>query len=124
MNQEGQVFTAVQEDATSFCMDWPVVQGDSGQRDGGRTQGEIFVLDCGGVRVSDTPLTAANDDAADEALHSIGWVRCGAWQRDGFGRKSARVMAAGHASNAQQNRGHVRAGRLDSLVDETVLHLS
>jgi hypothetical protein len=124
MNQDGKVYTAVQEDATSFCMDWPVVQGDGGQRDGSKTQGEIFVLDCGGVRVGDTPLTASSDDAADQALHGIGWVRCGAWQRDGFGRKSAKVMAVGHDSNPEENRQHVRAGRLDSLVDETVLHLS
>jgi hypothetical protein len=122
MDQEGNVFIAVQEDATSFCMDWPVVQGDSGQRDGSRSKGEIFVLDRGGVRVSDTPLTASSDDAADEALRRIGWVRCGAWQRDGFGRKSARVMAMSR-SHSEQNRQHA-AGRIDSLVDETVLHLS
>ncbi len=124
MIEEGPVYTAVQEDATSFCMDWPVVQGDPGQRDGTPTQGEIFVLDRGGVRVSDTPLRVSSDAAADEALHRIGWVRCGAWQRDGFGRKSARVMAVGSASSAEENRRHIRSGRLDSLVDETVLHLS
>ncbi len=124
MIEEGPVFTAVQEDATSFCMDWPVVQGDGGHRDGAPRQGEIFVLDCGGVRVSDTPLRASSDDAADEALRHIGWVRCGAWQRDGFGRKSATVMAFGAASNVERNRQNVGTERLGSLIDETVLYLS
>lgn len=124
MYEEGQIFTAIQEDATSFCMDWPVVQGDASHRDGTQGPGEIFILDCGGVRVNNTRLSASSDDAADDALNRIGWVRCGAWQRDGFGRKSARVMAVGHASSGEENREHLRAGRLDSLVDETVLHLS
>lgn len=124
MIEEGPVFTAVQEDATSFCMDWPVVQGDGGHRDGAPRQGDIFVLDCGGVRVSDTPLRASSDDAADEALHRIGWVRRGAWRRDGFGRKSARVMGAGTASDAKRSRPDVGRERLGSLIDETVLHLS
>ncbi len=122
MDQESNVFIAVQEDATSFCMDWPVVQGDGGQRDGSRSKGEIFVLDRGGVRVSDTPLTASSDAAADAALRRIGWVRCGAWQRDGFGRKSARVMAA-RRPHSEENRQQ-GAGRLDSLIDDTVLYLS
>ena len=121
---EGQVYTAVQEDATSFCMDWPVVQGDSAQRDGVHGQGEIFVLDCRGLRVNNAPLKASGDDAADEALNRIGWARCGVWERDSFGRRSARVRTVRPASHAQSGRSHVRPGRLDSLVDETVLHLS
>jgi hypothetical protein len=55
MTDQSPVFTAVQEDATSFCMDWPVFQGNgSAER---QFRGAVFVLDCGGIRVSDTPMT-------------------------------------------------------------------
>ena len=124
MTDQSPVFTAVQEDATSFCMDWPVFQGNgSSER---QFRGAVFVLDCGGIRVSDTPMQAPNDDAADEALHEIGWVRCGNWQRDGFGRQSAPVMAVRVQAPAPRGDSwdDVRVERIGSLVDEAVFHLS
>lgn len=122
MTEASHVFTAVQEDATSFCMDWPVIQGNgSAER---QFNGAVFVLDCGGIPVSDTPMQAPNDDAADEALQRIGWVRCGNWQRDGFGRQTAPVMAVRASTARGDTWDDVRANRIGSLVDETVFHLS
>lgn len=124
MTDASPVFTAVQEDATSFCMDWPVFQGNgSAER---QFRGAVYILDRGGIRVSDTPMQAPNDDAADEALQRIGWVRCGHWQRDGFGRQSAEVMAVRSPTPTPRSDSwdDVRAQRIGSLVDETVFHLS
>lgn len=123
MTEESPAFTAIQEDATSFCMDWPVFQTNgSAER---QFRGAVFVLDCGGSRVSDTPMRAPNDEAADEALRRIGWTRCGSWQRDGFGRHSASVMAVPAAAPPRGDSWDaVRADRLGSLVDDTVLHLA
>ena len=54
MKQVDPVFMAVQEDATSFCMDWPVFETEgSGES---HFNGTVFVLDCAGSRIVDTPL--------------------------------------------------------------------
>ena len=98
MNEQRSAFTAVQEDATSFCMDWPVFE-PAGQR-AGRSAGTVFVLDGAGVRISDCPLTATNNRAADEALNLIGWTRSGAWHSDAFGRRAATVIAVGSLPGA------------------------
>ncbi len=84
-------FRAVQENATSFCMDWPVFESE----ESGETQfnGTVFVLDATGNKVSHHDWSAPSDKAADDALCHIGWTRTGPWETDGFGRHSAKVVA-------------------------------
>ncbi|HEY5839983.1 MAG TPA: hypothetical protein VIU87_00655 [Mycobacterium sp.] len=122
MSEPGPVFTAVQEDATAFCMDWPV-QTESAVDSS--FNGTVFVLDSQGCRVCDTRLPAASNRAADEALNRIGWTRCGAWHRDSFGRLAARVIAVGAAAATETARadGPSRA-RIGSLAEEAALHLA
>lgn len=121
MNKDVAVFTAVQEDATSFCMDWPVFEPDGARA--GQHAGQVFVLDGAGARMGDSPLTAVNNRSADEALNRIGWTRCGAWHLDGFGRRSASVIPVG-----AQTRGRrplpTTPIRIGSLADEACLHLA
>lgn len=121
MNEE-RAYTAVQEDATSFCMDWPVFEAD-GPRES-HFQGTVFVLDCHGSRVGDTPLQAPRNRSADEALNRIGWARCGAWHRDNFGRQAARVVAVGSPATVLPRQGHKSARHLGSLAEEASLHLA
>jgi hypothetical protein len=121
MNETAPVFTAVQEDATSFCMDWPVFEPGSARA--GKSAGTVFVLDADGVRMCDSPLTAANNRAADEALNRIGWTRCGAWHLDGFGRRCATVIAVGAPTRARRQPAGEPI-RIGSLADEACLHLA
>ena len=121
MTQEDPVFMAVQEDATSFCMDWPVFESENSTES--LFNGTVFVLDCNGSRISDTPLHAPSNMSADEALNRIGWARCGAWHRDGFGRQTARVIAvAARSAVLPMQRSQVEP--IESLVDEATLHLA
>lgn len=122
MNEENPVFTAVQEDATSFCMDWPVFEADRSRET--HFTGRVFVLDCGGSRICDTPLEAPSDQAADEALNRIGWARCGGWHRDTFGRQAAKVIAVGAAIPLQSAWERSSSGRIGSLAEEAALHLA
>lgn len=119
MNETGPMFTAVQEDAAAFCMDWPVFDAEGSRSAPG--SGTVFVLDCAGTRICDSPLTAPHNRAADEALNRIGWTRCGAWHRDSFGRRAASVIAVGSPVPAPWDGNQVRIG---SLVDEAPLHLA
>ena len=121
MTDDGRAFTAVQEDATSFCMDWPVFE--PGGTRGAQGGGSVFVLDSSGARMCDSPLTATNNRAADEALNRIGWTRCGAWHLDAFGRRSARVIAV-HAPAPVRLPGQNPSIRIESLADEACLHLA
>lgn len=124
MSETGPVFTAVQEDATAFCMDWPVQTAGSVDSS---FNGTVFVLDRQGARVCDTRLPAACNRTADEALNRIGWTRCGAWHRDTFGRLAARVIAVGLTSGAESpasagvSTSQVWIG---SLAEEAALHLA
>jgi|GEM_PF-1307638 len=114
-----QVFTAVQESATSFCMDWPVFEADPSHESGDR--GAVFVLDLSGSAISDAPLDAPGDQAADAALQQLGWRRCDGWTRDDFGRPAAQVIAlAAPTLIPQQAAG----GQLGSLAEEAALHLA
>jgi hypothetical protein len=121
MKEENPVFTAVQEDATSFCMDWPVFEADESREN--HFKGTVFVLDAGGSRICDAPLQAPSNRSADEALNRIGWTRCGAWHRDSFGRHAARVIAVGSSSSVRRpwDEPSVRIG---SLAEEAALHLA
>jgi hypothetical protein len=122
MSEPGPVFTAVQEDATAFCMDWPV-QTESAIDSS--FNGTVFVLDSQGCRVCDTRLQAASNRAADEALNRIGWTRCGAWHRDSFGRPAARVIAVGASAAADlADTGSTSPARIGSLAEEAALHLA
>lgn len=120
MDEAGAVFTAVQEDATAFCVDWPVFDADGSR---GTDSGTVFVLDVTGARICDAPLTAPHNRAADEALNRIGWTRCGAWHRDSFGRRAASVIAVGAAPPALPT-WESPAVRIRSLADEAPLHLA
>ena len=118
MTSQNHVFTAVREFATSFCMDWPVVGTEPSSESGG--QGALFVLDVSGLRIVDAPLTAPGDQAADAALHELGWRRCGGWTADDFGRPTAQVIAVGASTSIPRQAG--RDG-LGSLAEEATLHL-
>jgi len=125
MNDATPVFTAVQEDATSFCMDWPVqVEGSADNS----FNGMVFVLDCEGARVCDTRLLAPSNRSADESLNRIGWTRCGAWHRDTFGRLAARVIAVGATRPTESPSigpdGTTSRRRIGSLAEEAALHLA
>ena len=120
MKQE-PAFTAVQENPTSFCMDWPVFEAD-GTRDN-HFQGTVFVLDCQGALVGDAPLPAPRNRSADEALNRIGWVRSGAWHRDGFGRQVAKVESVRVSSFPRQAGVMDHRGSLGTLAEEAALHL-
>lgn len=124
MSEPNPVFTAVQEDATSFCMDWPV------QADGHADtafNGMVFVLDRQGSRVCDTRLLASSNRSADESLNRMGWTRCGAWHRDTFGRLAAKVIAVG-ASPAESSASvlptQAQPVRIGSLAEEASLHFA
>jgi len=122
MTQENPVFTAVQEDATSFCMDWPVFEADESRES--HFKGTVFVLDAAGSRICDAPLEAPSNRSADEALNRVGWTRCGAWHRDSFGRNAARVIAVGASSSIRQPwEGSAPTG-IGSLAEEAALHLA
>lgn len=121
MHDAGSVFTAVQEDATAFCVDWPVF--DAGGARSGPNSGTVFVLDGSGTRMCDAPLTAPNNRAADEALNRIGWTRCGAWHHDAFGRRAATVIAVGGQATVRPAWENP-AVRIGSLADEAPLHLA
>lgn len=121
MNVENPVFMAVQEDATSFCMDWPVFESD-GTGDN-HFRGMVFVLDCAGSRICDSPMEDHSNRSADEALNRIGWTRCGAWHRDTFGRQAAKVIALGASSPASEPWERSTGG-IGSLAEEAALHLS
>ena len=122
MNDRDPVFTAVQEDATSFCMDWPVFESDLSREN--QFKGTVFVLDNGGARIVDAPLESPRNHCADEALNRIGWTRCGAWHRDAFGRQVAKVTKiranAGARFPAQRTSGQ----GIGSLAEEAALHLA
>jgi hypothetical protein len=122
MNEDTSVFTAVQEDATSFCMDWPVFEADP-TRDV-RVNRTVFVLDGSGSRIGDAPLDAPGDHAADQALDRIGWMRCGGWHRDAFGRQTAQVLSVGATSAVRLPSQRSSAARIGSLAEEASLHLA
>ena len=120
MTDRNPVFTAVQENATSFLMDWPVMEADESH-----FEGTVFVLDETGSRISDTPLPAPGDRIADEALTRIGWSRVEGWHPDSFGRRTSRVAAAVRTSSVRQVVGlPEQRSRLGSLAEEASLHLS
>jgi len=121
MNEQNPVFTAVQEDATSFCMDWPVFEADESRES--QFKGTVFVLDAAGARICDAPLEAPSNRSADEALNRVGWTRCGAWHRDSFGRNAARVIAVG-ASSSNRPWERPAPARIVSLAEEAALHLA
>ena len=110
-------FRAVQENATAFCMDWPVFES----MEFGETHfnGTVFVLDATGNKVSHFDWSAPSDQAADEALGHIGWTRTGPWESDGFGRHSARVVAV-----AGREPIPLPAQRTVPLAEEAALHLA
>ena len=122
MNQQNPVFTAVQEDATSFCMDWPVFEADESRES--HFKGTVFVLDAAGSRIVDAPLEAPSNRSADEALNRIGWTRCGAWHRDSFGRHAARVIAVRSSSSIRQPWESSQSSGIGSLAEEAALHLA
>ena len=122
MNQQNPVFTAVQEDATSFCMDWPVFEADESRES--HFKGTVFVLDAAGSRICDAPLEAPSNRSADEALNRVGWTRCGAWHRDSFGRNAARVIAVGASSPTRPPWEGSAPTRIGSLAEEAALHLA
>src|SRR6478752_7600984 len=68
MNQKDPVFTAVQEDATSFCMDWPVFENDLSREN--QFKGTVFVLDSAGARIVDTPLESPHTHSAGRSRRS------------------------------------------------------
>jgi hypothetical protein len=125
MTEIDSEFTAVQEDPSSFAMDWPVIGSPEGSDEGG----SVFILDRMGRTVSFArldvvipPPDAASrrpDDAADGALEFIGWARRGPWVPDGFGRHTARVVAiAPHEPIPTQTRSSL------SLAEEAALHFA
>ncbi len=122
MNQENSVFTAVQEDATSFCMDWPVFEADESRES--QFKGTVFVLDSAGSRICDVPLEAPSNRSADEALNRVGWTRRGAWHRDSFGRHAARVIAVGALSPIGPQWERPGSAGIGSLAEEAALHLA
>ena len=91
MSDTSLEFRAVQESATSFCMDWPVFEAWESREI--RFDGTVFVLDSEGVKVSHSSWDSPSDESADDALVRIGWTRSGPWESDGFGRHTARVAA-------------------------------
>jgi hypothetical protein len=121
MTDEKPVFTAIQEDATSFVMDWPVIEADESHEI--RFNGTIFVLDGAGARIIDTPLAAPSDHKADEALSRIGWSRVESWHLDSFGRRMSRVTAVGAATGKLPEQ-RTSSAHLGSLAEEASLHLS
>lgn len=122
MTDDIPVFTAVQEDATSFVMDWPVIEADRSREI--RFKGTVFVLDGAGARIIDTPLAAPGDRTADEALSSIGWSRVEGWHLDSFGRRTSRVAAVEPPSSGRLPRQRSSATPLGSLAEEAAFHLS
>ena len=104
MNQKDPAFTAVQEDATSFCMDWPVFESDLSREN--QFKGTVFVLD------------------SAEALNRIGWTRCGAWHRDAFGRQIAKVIAVRANTGLRLPVQRTSTERIGSLAEEAALHLA
>ena len=121
-------FTAVQEDPSSFLMDWPVIESANETRTGG----SIFILDRLGRAVSSTRLdvriaprdqadapASGPDDAADGALQALGWSRRGPWVPDGFGRHTARVVAT-----AAQEPIPTQVRSSLSLAEEAAFHFA
>ncbi len=119
-------FTAVQEDPSSFLMDWPVIGPSNAET---RSGGSVFILDRMGRTVSSTRLDVVipapdaqggrSDDAADGALQTLGWSRRGPWVSDGFGRHTARVVAtAAHEPIPAQARSSL------SLAEEAAFHFA
>lgn len=108
-------FTAVRDDPSAFCMDWPVFDPES-TRTG--FQGRVFVLDPAGVRVADKPFDDPGDPAADRALRALGWTRTDEWHPDGFGRPTARVER-----RVAGDRGWLPVQPIASLAEEASLHL-
>jgi hypothetical protein len=121
MTEQNPVFTAIQEDATSFVMDWPVIEPDESHEI--HFKGTVFVLDGDGARIIDTPLATRGDRTADEALTSIGWSRTEGWHLDSFGRRMSRVAATA-TSPGQLPLQRASSARLGSLAEEASLHLS
>ena len=109
-------FRAIQENATSFCMDWPVFESAAGET---HFNGTVFVLDATGNKVSHHDWSAPSDQAADDALLHIGWRRSGPWETDGFGRHSARVVAI-----AAREPIPLPAQRTAPLAEEAALHFA
>ena len=110
-------FRAIQENATSFCMDWPVFESaGSGET---HFNGTVFVLDATGNKVSHHDWSAPSDQAADDALLHIGWRRSGPWETDGFGRHSARVVAI-----AAREPIPLPSQRTVPLAEEAALHFA
>jgi hypothetical protein len=110
-------FRAVQENATSFCMDWPVFEfEESGET---HFNGTVFVLDATGNKVSHHDWSAPSDQAADDALCHIGWTRTGPWETDAFGRHSARVVAI-----AAREPIPLPSQRTVPLAEEAALHFA
>lgn len=110
-------FRAVQENATSFCMDWPVFESKESHET--HFDGTVFVLDATGNRVSHYSWDAPSDQAADDALCHIGWTRTGPWETDGFGRHSAMVVAT-----AAREPIPLPAQRAAPLAEEAALHFA
>lgn len=107
-------YRAVREAAASFHMDWPVHQPDDSAA---LAEVRIFILDESDRRVSDVACVDASDDAADQALTSVGWTRRGTWQPDVFGRMTARVVAS-----AAREAIPLPRQRTAGLIDEATLH--
>ncbi len=110
-------FRAVQEDATSFCMDWPVFESKDSRES--PFNGTVFVLDATGQKVSHSTWDAPSDQAADDALCHIGWTRTGPWEADGFGRHTAKVVAT-----AAREPIPLPVQRSAPLAEEAALHLA
>ena len=110
-------FRAVQENATSFCMDWPVFESEQSRET--HFNGTVFVLDATGNKVSHYTWDAPSDQAADEALHEIGWKRAGPWETDGFGRHSAMVVAT-----AAREPIPLPTQRMSVMAEEAALHFA
>jgi len=122
MSEQQLVFTAVQEDATSFVMDWPVIEADETSEF--QFKGTVFVLDGAGVLISDTPLAAPSDRTADDALNSIGWSRIDGWHPDAFGRRTSTVTAIVRSSTARLPQQRSAPSGIGSLAEEASMHLS
>ena len=110
MSDTSLEFRAVQESATSFCMDWPVFESRESREI--RFDGTVFVLDSEGVKVSHSSWDSPSDESADDALARIGWTRSGPWESDGFGRRTAPGTGRGRTgADPAAPAAHRPAGR-------------
>lgn len=117
MTDADREFRAVQEDATAFCMDWPVFESWDSREIG--FNGTVFVLDSSGVKVSHSSWDSPSDESSDEALASIGWTRSDPWEPDELGRHTARVVAM-----APREPVPLPAQRTAPLAEEATLHFA